>query len=314
MDHYAKAQVDAIKTGSAPCAANCPMGEERAPRMVRDAIKLIHPDVVSSYFGCGLPCPHAVKGTKILDLGSGTGRDCFLLAYLAGEGGHVTGVDMTPLQLEKAREMIPYHAEKFGFNNVDFKEGVLEKLNEVKGLEPSSFDVIISNCVINLTKDKSVVFKHAFDLLKPGGELCFSDVYTDSPLPEEVRNNELSWNECFGGALPWNEFIETTKKIGFYEPLNISWVDYVATEDQPEIAQLTKGLKFYSVTTRLFKPNPEKTTTSKKVTYKGTIEGCEEKLTFMEKLSFKKGEPKEVDEKVSNALFGSRFSAHFEFQ
>lgn len=140
------------------------------PANVRDAIKLLNPEVEATYYGCGLVIPQLLDGLRVLDLGSGTGRDCFILSKLVGEHGSVVGVDMTDEQLAKANAQVEYHTKAFGYAkpNVEFKKGYIEKLEEL-GLEPNSFDLIISNCVINLSPDKSAVLKGAYGLLKPGG-------------------------------------------------------------------------------------------------------------------------------------------------
>jgi SAM-dependent methyltransferase len=114
-------------------------------------------------------------------------------------------------QLETANAYMEWHQERFGYehSNVRFLKGYIEKLDEL-GLEPASFDVIVSNCVINLSIDKPAVFSGAFALLKPGGELYFSDVYCDRRLPESVRADPELYGECLGGALYWNDFIGMT--------------------------------------------------------------------------------------------------------
>lgn len=140
------------------------------PAHIRDVIKLINPDVENTYYGCGLVIPQVLDGLRVLDLGSGTGRDCFILSKLVGERGRVVGVDMTDEQLAKANAQVEYHTNAFGYSkpNVEFKKGYIERLGEL-GLEESSFDLIVSNCVINLSPDKRAVLEGAYRLLKPGG-------------------------------------------------------------------------------------------------------------------------------------------------
>ena len=110
---------------------------------------------------------------------------------------------MTDEQLEVATKHLDYHTEKFGFSNVEFKKGYLENLGDL-GLEAGSFDVIISNCVINLCSDKEAVLKECLNLLKPGGELYFSDVYSNRRVPKSLQEDEVLWGECLSGALYWN--------------------------------------------------------------------------------------------------------------
>jgi len=167
------------------------------PRFVKSALANIHDEVLTRYYGCGLVAPEKLKGARILDLGSGSGRDCYVLAQLVGEDGYVVGVDMTDEQLDVANRHIDFHADKFGFkaSNVEFRKGYLESLEDL-GLEENSFDIIVSNCVINLCQDKEAVLKQAYKLLKPGGEIYFSDVYSDRRVPEELINDPILYGEC----------------------------------------------------------------------------------------------------------------------
>ena len=113
---------------------------------------------------------------------------------------------MTPEQLVVAKDTQPYHADKFGFANTEFHLGKIEELDQIDSLEDNSVDVIVSNCVINLCPDKEAVLKSCHRLLKPGGELYFSDVYSNRRVPESLRQDEVLWGECLSGALYWNDF------------------------------------------------------------------------------------------------------------
>jgi 2-polyprenyl-3-methyl-5-hydroxy-6-metoxy-1,4-benzoquinol methylase len=196
--YYGKelASSDDLKT-NACCTAGSP------PKYIQDAINKINPEVVSKYYGCGLCLPqYPLEGAKILDLGCGAGRDVYIASQLVGPSGKVVGVDMTEEQLAVAKKHQEYHADKFGFSNVEFRQGYLEELSDLQ-LEPGSFDVIISNCVINLCTDKDAVLKECLNLLKPGGELYFSDVYSNRRVPKSLQENEVLWGECLSGALYW---------------------------------------------------------------------------------------------------------------
>ena len=170
---------------------------EAPANYIQKALKNVHDDVQAKYYGCGLTIPTTLEGLKVLDLGSGSGRDCYIAAQLVGESGHVVGVDMTDEQLAVANEYKEYHREKFGYkeSNVSFLKGNIEKLDELN-LEKGSFDLIISNCVINLANDKLKVLKDVYALLKPGGEMYFSDVYSDRRVPEHLQNDPVLWGEC----------------------------------------------------------------------------------------------------------------------
>ena len=190
---------------------------DAVPAWLKPLLARVHPEVSSRYYGCGLVCPSLLEGCRILDLGSGSGRDVYLLAQLVGERGEVVGVDMTAEQLAVAREHQAFHAEQFGFANVRFLEGQIERLEELD-LEPGSFDVIVSNCVLNLSTDKPAVLRGAQRLLKPGGEFYFSDVYVDRRLPEAVQSHPVLYGECLGGALYWNDFLRMARAAGFADP------------------------------------------------------------------------------------------------
>ena len=138
----------------------------------------IHPDVLSRYYGCGLVCPPLLDGARVLDLGCGSGRDVYLLAQLVGPSGSVTGIDMTGEQLAIAEAHHEHHADTFGYDNVTFRRGYIERLEELE-LAPASFDVVVSNCVVNLSLDKDAVLRGVRRLLRPGGELRIA---TDHPV------------------------------------------------------------------------------------------------------------------------------------
>eukprot|EP00536_Pseudo-nitzschia_multiseries_P016289 jgi/Psemu1/69816/estExt_Genemark1.C_10650015 len=240
---------DDLKT-NACCTAGAP------PQYIQDCIKNIHPEVVSKYYGCGLCLPqYPLEGAKILDLGCGSGRDVYIASQLVGSTGKVVGVDMTDEQLEVANKHLDYHAEKFGYANVEFKKGYLEDLKDLN-LEPGSFDVIISNCVINLCSDKEAVLKECLNLLKPGGELYFSDVYANRRVPKALQEDEVLWGECLSGALYWNDFENMARKVGFTDPRLVEDAPITVKNADVERAISESGndsLKFYSATYRLWK-------------------------------------------------------------
>ncbi len=166
-------------------------------------------DVASFSLGCGNPITVAAlrSGETVLDLGSGGGLDCFLAAKQVGVTGRVIGVDMTQEMLERARQA----ALQLGIQNVEFRAGYLEKLP----VEPASVDVVISNCVINLSPDKPQVFDEVFRVLKPGGRVAVSDIVTQGPLPEEIHKDMEAWGACVAGALDVNEYINGLAGAGF---------------------------------------------------------------------------------------------------
>ncbi len=245
-DYYGKVLQgsDDLKT-DACCTVAAP------PERVIEALRNVHPEVKARYYGCGLVLPQAIEGAAILDLGSGSGQDTYVLAQLVGEQGSVTGVDTTPEQLSVAREHEEWHRERFGYSasNVKFLEGNIERLEELD-LAPASFDVIVSNCVINLVADKLAVFRAARKLLKPGGELYFCDVYADRRVPETLRADPVLHGECLSGALYWGDFLALAKQAGFADPRLVE--DRALAIGVAQVAAKVEGIGFHSATYRLF--------------------------------------------------------------
>ncbi|NQT04976.1 MAG: arsenite methyltransferase [Dehalococcoidia bacterium] len=206
------------KTGSSCCtpAKSC-CGGGSTVRSVSKSVGYAEdemdsvPEGANLGLGCGNPIALAslVEGETVLDLGAGAGFDCFLAANKVGEHGKVIGVDMTPEMIEKARE----NAEKGGYRNVEFRLGEIESLPAAD----NSVDVIISNCVINLSPDKERVFGEAFRVLKPGGRLMVSDIVLLKELPDFIRNSVAAYVGCISGALMKDEYLDTIKKSGFQE-------------------------------------------------------------------------------------------------
>jgi len=159
--------------------------------------------------GCGNPIAIAElkEDEVVLDLGSGAGVDVFLAANKVGPTGRVIGIDMTEEMVDKARGI----ARDYGYRNVEFRLGEIEKLP----VEDESVDAIISNCVINLSPDKSRVFREAHRALKPGGRLTVSDIVSEGVIPDEIKNDPDAWSGCIAGALPRQEYLENMKKAGF---------------------------------------------------------------------------------------------------
>jgi ubiquinone/menaquinone biosynthesis C-methylase UbiE len=191
--------------------------------------------------GCGNPLALArlVEGEVVLDIGSGGGLDAFLAAGKVGPTGRVIGVDMTPEMLERARAS----AVKSHIRNVEFRQGYAEALPAGDG----EVDVIISNCVINLTEDKGHVFQEAFRVLKPGGRLEVSDVVTSGSLPIELRESAEGWAECVTGALPEQEYLDLMTQAGFQN------IHARRSTSTGEIA----GTSVYSIIASAVKPGKE---------------------------------------------------------
>ncbi|MCU0473730.1 MAG: arsenite methyltransferase [Bacteroidales bacterium] len=159
--------------------------------------------------GCGIPTDYAgiKKGDHVLDLGSGAGNDCFVSRALVGETGRVTGLDMTEPMIKKASE----NCEKLKYTNVEFVPGDIEEMP----FENKIFDVVISNCVLNLVPDKSKAFKEIFRVLKPGGHFCVSDVVIKGTLSEKMQKDAEMYAGCVSGASEMNEYLKIIENSGF---------------------------------------------------------------------------------------------------
>ncbi len=222
------------------------------PHSIKSALAKIHDEVVTKYYGCGLTIPSHIAGLNVLDLGSGTGRDCYLLSQLVGESGSVTGIDMTDEQLAVANRHIEWHRQQFGYarSNVRFVKGNIQEL-AAAGIESDCYDVIVSNCVVNLATNKRAVLEEAHRVLKEGGEFYFSDVYCDRRLPRNLANDRELYGECLGGALYWNDFQNLAKQCGFNDPRIVE--SHPIAIENASVAAKVEGYRFYSVTYRLFK-------------------------------------------------------------
>ncbi len=165
--------------------------------------------VTEASLGCGNPTAIASlrPGETVLDLGSGGGIDCFIAARQVGPTGHIIGLDMTPEMLQLANA----NKAKIGAGNVEFRQGEIERMP----VDDASVDVIISNCVINLSPDKDAVFAEAFRVLKPGGRLAVSDIVTRGTLPEALRRSIEAWAGCIAGALDEDEYLDKIRNAGF---------------------------------------------------------------------------------------------------
>ncbi len=188
------------------------------------------PDNIANFtLGSGDPISVAKlqPGETVLDLGSGGGLDCLIAAKQVGDTGRVIGVDMTPEMLARSQST----AARLGFSNVEFRKGYLESLP----VENESIDVVVSNCVINLSPDKPQVLTEIFRVLKPGGRISISDVIARGELPEHIKSDIQSWNSCGAGAIPKGAYEEALRKAGFVE-VEISAKEYrgPVADDTPD--------------------------------------------------------------------------------
>jgi len=193
------------------CGGQAELSPDKASQMVGYSSEELAgiPEDADLGLGCGNPSALAglKKGETVIDLGSGGGIDCFLAAKKVGPSGRVIGVDMTPEMLDRARE----NARKSGAENVEFRLGEIENLPVADG----SVDVILSNCVINLSTDKPRVFQEAFRVLRPGGRMMVSDLALTKPLPRAVRESVEAYVACIAGALVKDDYLSAVRQAGF---------------------------------------------------------------------------------------------------
>jgi arsenite methyltransferase len=217
--------------GSAVDADCCATGDTiptHAMAALRDDAPL-PPEIIQTSLGCGTPLEIAAlqPGETVLDLGSGGGLDCFYAAKLVGPTGHVVGVDMTPEMLELANT----NKDRVGLPNVEFRRGYLEDLPAAD----ASVDVIMSNCVINLSTAKDQVFREAFRVLKPGGRVAFSDMVARFDMPAGLRKNIQAWSACVSGAIPREQYSEKMARAGFVD---------IAVSGEPGKVDIVYSAKF----------------------------------------------------------------------
>ena len=246
----------------------------------RDLLKIIPPEVIEKDYGCGDPSRYVQPGETVLDLGSGTGKICFIAAQVVGPAGRVIGVDMTDDMLEVARRNTPVVAERLGFANVEFRKGRiqdlgldLEKLDTelqqspIAGVDTylraqelaadlrvkhplvatESVDVVVSNCVLNLVEpaDKRRLFQEIFRVLRKGGRAVISDIVSDEEVSAPMQQDPALWSGCISGALREDLFLKAFEDAGFYG------IRLLKRDAQPW--QTVAGIEFRSVTVEAFK-------------------------------------------------------------
>jgi SAM-dependent methyltransferase len=301
--------------GTADLRTSACCDASQMPAWLKPLLARIHPEVTARYYGCGLLCPSLLEGLSVLDLGCGSGRDVYALSQLVGENGRVVGVDMTEEQLSVADAHREHHRQAFGFSrdNVEFKLGYIERLDELS-LADASFDVVVSNCVINLSPDKKAVLRQVHRLLKTGGELYFSDIYADRRVPAELRNDPVLYGECLGGALYWNDFLTLARSCGFADPRLVEDRPIAITDSA--LAARVGNTRFYSATFRLFKLDglePECEDYGQAVVYRGGITGQEQRFVLDKHHAIEAGRAFPVCGNTWRMLADTRFAPYFDF-
>jgi len=284
------------------------------PPAVRAIMKDIEPEILNRFYGCGSPLPPVLEGQTILDLGCGTGRDVYVAAKLAGQDGYVIGVDMTEEQLEVANRYLPIQIAHFGFKdaNVTFKKGFIEELSDL-GIADNSVDVVISNCVLNLSPDKPKVFSEIFRVLKPGGELYFSDVFAGCRVPEDLREDPVLRGECLAGAMYIEDFRRLLKNLGCadYRVVSCRKIEINDPESFAKIGQVD----FYSMTVRAFKISILEDICEdygQVAVYKGTVLDQPHYFDLDDHHRFISGKPMLVCGNTAAMLGETRYAGHFD--
>ncbi|MDO4290049.1 MAG: methyltransferase domain-containing protein [Eggerthellaceae bacterium] len=307
-EYYSKVTVD---DNGKMITHTCSCGEDSVPAYLREILDEIPEGITSRFYGCGSPLPLALEGCTVLDLGCGTGRDVFVASKLVGAQGKVIGVDMNADQLAVAREHQSEMAEKWGYDNVTFIEGYIEDLAEI---DSESVDVVISNCVINLSPMKEQVFREIWRVLKTGGELYFSDIFADRRVPDDINSNPVLLGECLGGAMYIEDFRRMMTRVG--------WADFrymsstAATIDNPEIEDLVGNIQFSSRTIRAVKlPDLLEDICEQYgqvATYKGGMLGSPHYFDLDDHHRFFKGEPMLVCGNSCAMVQNTRFGKYFD--
>ncbi|MHC4438760.1 MAG: methyltransferase domain-containing protein [Planctomycetota bacterium] len=286
---------------------------DAVPVHIKEVLPLIENEIKDKYYGCGSPVPLSIEGLKMLDLGCGTGRDCFIMSKLAGPKGFVYGIDMTENQVSVALKYIDKQTEVFGYEkpNVKFICDYIENLS--KHFEKESLDVVTSNCVINLTEDKEIVLQKVYDVLKFGGEMYFADVYADRRVPESITRDPILRGECLGGALYYRDFERIAKKAGFVDPRIVS--GKLINIQNPQIKDMVGNIQFCSITYRLWKLKDLEDACEDYghiAVYDGQISGSPFKFELDDKHVFYKNKPERVCGNTAIMLSGTRLNKYFQ--
>lgn len=291
--------------------ACCPA--EAMPGWLRPLLSDLHPEINERFYGCGSPLPLGLAGCTVLDLGCGTGRDAYLLSRLVGEHGEVIGVDMTPEQLAVARRHQVWQAQRYGHtrSNLRFVEGYIEDLAAC-GIADASVDVVVSNCVLNLAPDKARVFAEIFRVLKPGGELYFSDVFADRRIPMALRSDPVLLGECLGGALYVEDFRRVMAGVGCADARVVSRAPIPLLD--PAIDAKLGMVRFESISVRAFKLDLEDRCEDygQLAVYRGSLPQAPHAFELDDHHRFETGRPLRVCGNSFDMLAHTRYAPHFE--
>jgi arsenite methyltransferase len=307
-EYYGKVLSSTASLKTSACTAST-----RPHAIILRALKLVPQAVREKYYGCGSAVPLGIEGLDLLDLGSGSGQDCYVAASLIGTQGSVVGIDMTEEQLQVARASMDVFSKSIGYSpKLEFRHGLIEDLQSA-GIQNESLDMIISNCVVNLSPRKDLVLREAYRALRFGGEFFFSDVYCDRRLPEPVQKHQILWGECISGAMYVNDFLSLCQEVGFKDPRQVD-VHPIAVED-PQLFDVVGNAKFFSITFRLFKiASLERLCEDygQVALYKGSIEGYRHSYDLDKNHTLITGKPLLVCGNTASMLSESWLKKHFQ--
>jgi arsenite methyltransferase len=307
-DYYGR-----VLQGSTDLKTNACCTAESMPLYLRPFASQLHDEILARFYGCGSPIPSTLAGKTVLDLGCGTGRDSYLCSKLVGPTGRVIGVDMTGEQLDVAKRHVDHQMKQWGFErpNVSFRQGYIEDLASL-GVEDASVDVVISNCVINLSPDKGRVLSEALRVLKPGGELYFSDVFAGRRVPKAMVDDPTLYGECLSGALYIEDFRRLLRERGVLDWRTVN--KRRITIENAEIQQKVGHIDFWSLTVRVFKLALEDLCEDygQVATYLGTDPNQPNRFVLDDHHVFEKGRPMLVCGNTASMVQDTRYGVHFE--
>lgn len=310
-----RAYYGSVLQGTKDLRTNACCTAESIPAHVRAVLREVDNEITDRFYGCGSPIPLAMYGCSVLDLGCGTGRDVYVASRLVGSEGRVIGVDMTEEQLNIASRHVEGHMSRFGYDepNVDFRTGYIEDLRGA-GIDDDSVDVVISNCVINLSPDKHRVFEEIFRVLKPGGELYFSDVFADRRIPAEMAADPILRGECLGGALYTEDFRRLLRDIGCLDSRVASSCPIKL--DDGDLRDRIGNVRFVSKTIRAFKLSKSLEDVCEDygqvAYYLGTVEESPHVFDLDDHHTFEMGRPVPVCGNTAAMLEETRYGRHFD--
>ena len=208
-------------------------------------LKAIPAEIIERDYGCGNPAEWVRAGETVLDLGSGGGKICYLAAQIVGASGRVIGVDINDEMLALAEKYKSQIGDELGFHNVEFRRGHIQDLKPI--IESDSIDVVVSNCVLNLvaTEQKAQLFSEMFRVIKEGGRVVISDIVSDVPVPQAMRDDAELWSGCISGAYEESAFVEAFENAGFSD------VKIIKRDETPW--QTVNDIAFRSVTVQAYK-------------------------------------------------------------